>query len=154
VLEEFKKFALRGNVLDLAVGIVIGVAFTAIVQSLVNDIIMPPIGVLMGGLDFSDYYVQLTMRDREFASLAEARAAGAAVIAYGSFVNAIVNFLIVAFALFLVIRQFNRLRDMMARPDGPTPAEAPPPPPEVQLLAEIRDILKGGAPSRPAPPVA
>src|SRR5690606_11843518 len=108
----------------------------------VNDIIMPPVGVIMGGVDFSDYYIQLTMRDQTFASLADARTAGAAVIACGSFINTIINFLIVAFALFLVIRQFNRLRDMMSRPDEPKPEDAPPPPPEVHILGQIRDLLK------------
>ncbi len=144
MLREFREFAMRGNVVDMAVGIVVGTAFTAIVQSLVNDIIMPPLGVLLGGMDFSDYYVQLTLRDRTFASLQAAREAGAAVIAVGSFVNAIVRFVIVAFALFVVVRQINRLRRMFEEPAAP--AEAPPPPPEVRLLTEIRDLLKAGAP--------
>jgi large conductance mechanosensitive channel len=101
MLKEFKEFALRGNVLDLAVGIIIGAAFTAIVNSLVEDVLMPPIGVILGGVDFSDWYLQLTLRDREFPSLQAARQAGAAVIAFGAFLNAVIKFLIVAFAVFV-----------------------------------------------------
>ncbi len=141
MLREFREFAMRGNVVDMAVGIVIGAAFTAIVKSLVDDVLMPPIGVLLGGIDFSDIYVQLTMRDQAYPSLAAAREAGAAVIAIGSFVNALINFLIVAFALFVVVRQINRLRRMMETPQE-APAEAPPPPADIRLLTEIRDLLK------------
>ncbi len=142
MFKEFREFAMRGNVVDMAVGIVIGAAFTAIVKSLVDDLLMPPIGVLLGGVDFSDLYLQLTMRDRTFPSLAAAREAGAAVIAFGSFVNALINFLIVAFALFVVVRQINRLRRMMETPQERAPAEAPPPPADIRLLTEIRDLLK------------
>ena len=142
MLREFREFAMRGNVVDMAVGIVIGAAFTAIVKSLVNDVLMPPIGVLLGGMDFSDIYIQLTMRDQVFPSLAAAKEAGAAVIAIGSFINALVNFLIVAFALFVVVRQINRLRRMMERPQEEAAAEAPPPPADIRLLTEIRDLLK------------
>ena len=138
MLQEFRKFALRGNALDLAVGIIIGAAFTAIVQSLVDDVLMPPLGVVLGGIDFSDYYIQLTLRDRSFPALQAARDAGAAVIAYGNFLNQIVKFVIVAFALFLVIRQVNQLAALVDRgaPEGP------PPPRDVILLTEIRDILR------------
>ncbi len=109
MIEEFKKFAVRGNMLDLAVGIVIGAAFTGIVNSLVNDILMPPIGFLFGGADFSDYFINLSGGD--YASLAEAQAAGAATINYGMFINNIINFLIVALALFFIVRAFNRMRE-------------------------------------------
>lgn len=141
MLTEFKEFALRGNVLDLAVGIIIGAAFTSIVNSLVEDIIMPPIGVLLGGVDFSDYYLQLTLRDQAFASLQAARSAGAAVIAFGAFVNAITKFLIVGFAVFLLVRQFNHLKRMIDRDVAAKP-EPVPLPPDVAVLTEIRDILK------------
>ena len=140
MLKEFKEFALKGNVLDLAVGIIIGAAFTAIVSSLVEDIIMPPVGVLLGGVDFSDWYLQLTNRDQTYPSLQAARDAGAAVIAFGSFLNAVIKFLIVAFAVFLLVKQVNNLRRLIDRQE----AEAPPPPPaqEVVLLGEIRDLLR------------
>src|SRR5690606_1562968 len=102
-LKVFREFAVRGNVIDLAVAVVIGAAFTAIVNSLVNDIIMPPIGLLMGGIDFSEFYINLS--GTEYASLAEAQAAGAPLIRYGIFINAVINFLIVALAIFLVVKQ-------------------------------------------------
>ena len=107
MLQDFKDFILRGNVVDLAVGIIIGIAFGAIVTSLVNDIIMPPIGRLLGNADFSDLFANLS--GTPYASLADARAAGAAVIAYGAFINTIINFIIIAFVLFLIIRLMNRL---------------------------------------------
>ena len=140
MLKEFKEFALKGNVLDLAVGIIIGATFTAIVTSLVDDIIMPPIGVLLGGVDFSDYYLQLTNRDQTYPSLQAARNAGAAVIAFGSFLKAVIKFLIVAFAVFILVKQVNNLRRLIDRQE----AAAPPPPPteDVALLSEIRDILR------------
>jgi large conductance mechanosensitive channel len=110
-LDEFKKFAVRGNMLDMAIGIAIGAAFNGVVNSLVNDIIMPPIGALMGGVDFSNYYISLSGR---FDSLADAQAAGAATINYGLFLNSVMNLLIVALALFLVLRWFNRTRTEQA----------------------------------------
>ena len=106
-LAEFKAFVMRGNVVDLAVGIIIGIAFGAIVNSLVNDVIMPPIGRLFGDLDFSSMFINLS--GTAYASLAEARQAGAAVIAYGAFINTVVNFLIIAFVLFLIVKAVNRL---------------------------------------------
>jgi len=140
MFEEFKKFAMRGNVLDLAVGVVIGAAFTGIVNSLVKDIIMPPIGLALGGVDFSNFY--LTLKGPHVASLADAQKAGAVTVNYGVFVNAILNFLVVAIALFLLIRFINRLTE----PKVPAVPPAPPPPPEdVLLLREIRDSLKSGA---------
>ena len=139
MLNGFKEFALRGNVIDLAVGIIVGAAFTAIVNSLVEDIIMPPIGVLLGGVDFSDYYLQLTMRDQDFPSLQAARGAGAAVVAFGSFVTAVIKFLIVAFAVFLLVRQLNNLKRIIELDVAMKPAPAPP---DIALLSEIRDLLK------------
>ena len=107
MIEEFKKFIMRGNVLDMAVGIIIGAAFGKIVTSFVNDILMPPIGLLLGRVDFSNLFLNLSSTPA--ATLAEARDAGLSVIAYGSFLNAVVDFLIVAFAIFLLIKQVNRL---------------------------------------------
>ncbi len=107
MLKEFKEFALRGNVLDMAVGIVIGVAFGSIITSLVNDILMPPLGLLLGGMDFSNLFIDLS--GGSFASLAEAQQAGAATINYGLFINAVLNFLIVALAMFLLVRSFSGL---------------------------------------------
>ena len=136
ILQEFKEFAMRGNVVDLAVGIIIGVAFGAIINSLVNDVIMPPIGLVMGNVDFSDLFINLSGQD--YASLAAARAAAAPVIAYGAFINAVINFLIVAFAIFIVIKGMNQLR----RTEEQAPEEPPVPPRQETLLEEIRDILK------------
>jgi large conductance mechanosensitive channel len=135
MLEEFKKFAMRGNVVDLAVGVIIGAAFGAIVNSLVSDIIMPLIGAATGGLDFSNYFLPLSSKVSA-TSLAEARKQGA-VFAWGSFLTIVINFLIIAWVLFLAIKGLNRL----AAPK-PGPAEAAKPSPEVQLLTEIRDALK------------
>jgi large conductance mechanosensitive channel len=135
-IKEFKDFAMRGNVLDMAVGIVIGAAFTAIVNSLVKDIIMPPIGLLTGGLDFSNLFISLS--SAHFNSLADATAAGAPVLRYGVFINAIINFLIVALAIFILIKQVNRFK----RKEEAAPAAPPAPPADVVLLTEIRDLLK------------
>jgi large conductance mechanosensitive channel len=124
MLKEFKEFVMRGNVLDLAVGIILGAAFGAIVSSLVNDVLMPPIGLLLGKVDFSNLFINLS--GRSYASLAEAKAAGAATINYGVFVNAVISFLIVAFVVFLLVRQFNRLkRQQEAPPAAPTTKECP-----------------------------
>lgn len=111
---EFKQFIARGNVLDLAVGIIIGAAFNGIVNSLVNDVIMPPIGYILGQIDFSNLYISLS--GASYASLAEAQAAGAATINYGLFINSVINFLIVAFVVFLIVRQYNR---MLRAPKAP-----------------------------------
>lgn len=135
-LQEFREFAMRGNVVDLAVGIVIGTAFGAIVTSLVNDVIMPPLGLLLGNVDFSDLFVTLSGQD--YASLQAARDVGAPVIAYGVFVNSVINFVIVALAIFVVIKGMNRLR----RKQEEAPEETPVPPRQETLLEEIRDILK------------
>ncbi len=136
MLQEFRKFILRGNVIDLAVGIIMGTAFGAIVKSLVDDIIMPPIGLILGGVNFADLFVNLTP-SKPATSLAAAREAGAAVVAYGSFFNNIINFLIIAFVIFLLVRAVNRM--MQAKAEAPTP---PVPTAEEKLLTEIRDLLK------------
>ena len=138
MLTEFKEFIAKGNVLDLAVAVVIGAAFGKIVTSLVNDVVMPPIGLLMGNADFSDLFVNLSM-GQTFASVAEAEAAGAPIIKYGMFINTVLDFVIVAFAIFLLIRALNRLkRKQEAAPPPPPPA----PTAEEKLLAEIRDLLR------------
>jgi large conductance mechanosensitive channel len=128
MLKEFKEFALRGNVVDMAIGIVIGAAFGAIVTSLVNDVIMPPIGLLLGRVDFADLYVLLRAGDPTppYASLADAQAAGAVTINYGLFINAVIGFIIVAFVVFLIIRSINRMRrEEEAPPPEPTTKECP-----------------------------
>lgn len=121
--EEFKKFAMRGSVIDLAIGIILGTAFGAIVNSFVNDIIMPPIGLLLGRVDFSNLFINLS--STPYASLAEAQQAGAPTINYGIFINTIINFLIVALVLFLIIRQVNRWTAKPAEPAAPTTKECP-----------------------------
>jgi large conductance mechanosensitive channel len=128
MLKEFKEFILRGNVVDMAVGIVIGAAFGTIVTSLVNDVIMPPIGLLLGGVDFSNLFVLLKAGSPAppYASLADAQAAGAVTINYGLFINAVISFLIVAFVIFLLIRSINRMRrEEEAPPPEPTTKECP-----------------------------
>ena len=133
---EFQEFALRGNVVDLAVGIIIGVAFGAVVNSLVEDVIMPPLGLIIGNVDFADLFINLSGQD--YVSLAAAREAGAPVIAYGAFINVVINFVVVALAVFLLVKGMNRLR----RKQEQAPEELPVPPRQEVLLEEIRDILK------------
>jgi large conductance mechanosensitive channel len=133
MLEEFKKFALRGNVVDLAVGVIIGAAFGKIVESLVGDIFMPVIGAVTGGLDFSNYYIRLSSAVQQGLPYADAKKQGA-VLGWGNFVTVAINFTIIAFVLFLVIRALNRLK-LHEEKTPETPAD-------VKLLAEIRDILK------------
>lgn len=137
MLQEFKKFALRGNVVDLAVGVVIGVAFGKIVESLVADIIMPVIGRISGGLDFSNYFIGLTDAASKATTYEAAKKAGA-TLGYGSFITVAINFVIVAFVLFLVIRGMNR----MTKKEEAAPSPPPPPSREEVLLTEIRDLLK------------
>lgn len=134
-LTEFREFAMRGNVVDMAVGIILGAAFGKIVTSLVNDVVMPPIGLLTGNMDFSQLFINLG--DASYESLEAATAAGAPVIKYGAFVNSILDFVIVAASIFIAIRAMNRLRKK---------EEAKPPEPSAQekLLAEIRDLLRAG----------
>ena len=135
MLNDFKKFIARGNVMDLAVGIIMGAAFTGIVNSLVADIIMPPIGMAMNGIDFSSLYLNLS--GTEYASLKEAKAAGAATINYGVFINQIINFVIVSFAVFMLVKQVSRLQTKQE-----AEVKAAPPPASEVLLREIRDLLK------------
>ena len=136
MLQEFKEFAMKGNVVDLAVGVIIGAAFSKIVDSLVGDVIMPVIGAITGGLDFSNYYIPLSAAIQGHPAYADAKKAGA-VLGYGSFITAVINFLIIAFVLFLAIRQIERLKQ-----PAPAAPEAPPAPPRSEvLLEEIRDAL-------------
>jgi large conductance mechanosensitive channel len=141
MLKEFKEFAMRGNVLDMAVGIIIGAAFGTIVNSLVNDVVMPPVGLALGGVDFTNLFV--TLRDGAkaagpYASLADAKAAGAVTVNYGVFANSIVSFLIVAFAIFMLVKGANSLKQQQAA----APAEPPAPTKDQVLLTEIRDLLR------------
>ena len=137
MFKEFKEFALRGNVVDLAVGVVIGAAFGTIVSSLVNDLIMPPIGLLVGGVDFSNLFLVLRegTKPGPYASLAQAKEAGAVTLNIGLFLNHVLHFLIVAWAIFMLVRVMNRLR----REEPPPPAA---PPRQEVLLEEIRDALR------------
>lgn len=137
MLQEFKKFALRGNVVDLAIGVIIGAAFGKIVESLVNDIIMPIIGRILGGLDFTNYFIGLTEAASKATTYEAAKKAGA-TLGYGSFLTIAVNFIIIAFVLFMIIRSMNR----MIKKEEAAPAAPPPPTKEQVLLAEIRDLLK------------
>lgn len=140
MLKEFKEFAMRGNVLDMAVGIIIGAAFGGIVTSFVGDVLMPVIGLFLGGVDFSNAFLVLKegATPGPYASLAAVKEAGAVAVGYGVFVNTVINFLIVAFALFLLIKGMNSLR----RQEAAAPPPAPPAPPrEEVLLTEIRDLL-------------
>jgi large conductance mechanosensitive channel len=143
MLKEFKEFAAKGNMLDMAVGIVIGAAFATIITSLVNDIIMPPIGMALGGMDFAEFFAILQAGDPAgpYATLAAAKEAGAVTLNWGIFVNALISFIIVAFALFMVIKGFNKMKaEEAAAPEAP-----PEPSAEETLLAEIRDLLKARA---------
>lgn len=141
MLEEFKKFAMKGNVVDLAVGVIIGGAFGKIVDSMVQDVIMPPISKLFGGLDFASYYLPLNGQPYGLP-LVEAKKAGA-VLAYGNFFTILLNFLILAFVIFQMVRLMNRLRTTLHRQEETDKAAAPPPPPpeDILLLREIRDSL-------------
>lgn len=140
MFKEFREFAIKGNVVDMAVGIIIGAAFGTIVQSLVNDVIMPPIGLALGNVDFSNLFVVLKegVPPGPYAALADAQTAGAVTINYGLFINTVISFVIVAFAVFILVKNINRLKRQQE--------EAPPAPPEPsneeKLLTEIRDILR------------
>jgi large conductance mechanosensitive channel len=137
MLKEFKEFIMRGNVIDLAIAVIMGAAFSPVVQSLVNDIIMPPIGLLLGGVDFTNLFITLSGGD--FATLAEAQEAGAVTINYGLFVNTIITFLVTALAVFFLIKAMNAAqREEEAAEEAPAPPE---PSAEEKLLAEIRDLL-------------
>lgn len=133
MIKEFKDFIARGNVIDLAVGIIIGTAFTAVVNSVVGDLVMPVIGAVTSGIDFSDYYFALN--GEIYPTLKAAKDAGVAVVTYGQFINAAINFLIVAFVVFILVKNVNRLKKKAEA----TPTEAPA---DIRLLTEIRDLLK------------
>lgn len=133
MFKEFKAFIAKGNVMDMAVGIIIGAAFTAIVNSMVGDLLMPIIGMLTSGVDFSNLF--FTMDGASYESIAAAEEAGATVIKYGVFINAIINFFIVAFVIFMLVRQVNKLKEEEAKAPAVPPAD-------VKLLTEIRDLLK------------
>ena len=134
---EFREFAIKGNVVDLAVGVIIGAAFGKIVESLVNDLIMPVVGRIFGGLDFANYFIALAPVPANIPMTLEAvRKAGVPVLAWGNFVTVAINFIILAFVIFLMVKQVNRLRR------APPPAVPAPPPEDVQLLREIRDALR------------
>ncbi|MDR3393531.1 MAG: large conductance mechanosensitive channel protein MscL [Parasulfuritortus sp.] len=135
IMQEFKEFAVRGNVVDMAVGVIIGGAFGKIVDSLVKDVIMPPIGLLTGGVDFNQLYINLSSVSYE--SMAAAEKAGAPLIKYGMFINSLINFIIIAFVIFMLIKGINKLK----REKPAAPVEAPPTPEDILLLREIRDSL-------------
>lgn len=139
MIKEFREFIARGNVIDLAVGIIIGAAFTAIVSSLVDDLINPILGLITGGVDFTNKYFVLSGTVPEGASLAAARDSGAAVFAYGSFLMAVLNFLIIAWAVFLLVKAVNRLQRMATKP--PVEEVVVAAPTQEELLAQIRDLL-------------
>ena len=140
MLSEFKDFIAKGNVMDMAVGIIIGAAFTAIVTSLVGDLINPIIGLFMGGIDFVNNYAVLSGEVAEGTSLEAARETGAAVFAYGSFIMAIINFLIIAFVVFMLVRYVNKVKDATDKSEPEAEEEAGPS--ELDILMEIRDSLK------------
>jgi len=136
MLNEFKDFIAKGNVMDMAVGIIIGAAFTAIVNSLVADLINPIISLFMGGIDFSSKFINLT--DGGYETLAAAEAAGAATFNYGTFANAVIEFLIIAFVVFLLVRTVNKMKDAAIKKEEEAPSA---PPADIALLTEIRDAL-------------
>lgn len=142
MLQEFKAFIAKGNVMDMAVGIIIGAAFTAIVKSLVSDLINPIIGLFTGGLDFTNNYAVLSGDVDAGATLEQAREAGASVFAYGSFIMAIINFLIIAFVVFMLVRYVNKVKDAATRKEEAEAEAAPAGPSELDVLLEIRDSLK------------
>lgn len=141
MLQEFKTFVAKGNVMDMAVGIIIGAAFTAIVTSLVGDLINPLIGLFTGGIDFTNNYAVLAGEVADGASLGAARETGASIFAYGSFIMAIINFLIIAWVVFMLVRMVNRAKDAAAKEEEAA-EEAPAGPSELDILMEIRDALK------------
>lgn len=139
MLQEFKEFAVKGNAMDLAVGVIIGAAFGKIVDSIVGDLIMPLVGSVVGNLDFSNLFIVLGDNPENLLVLADLKKAGIPVFAYGSFITILFNFVILAFIIFMMVKQMNRLRKAEA---APAPAEPPPTPEDVVLLREIRDALK------------
>ena len=138
MLKEFKEFAMRGNVLDMAIGVIIGGAFGKIVSSMVSDVLMPPLGLLMGKVDFSSLFINLS--DTSHPSLVAAKAAGAPTLNYGVFLQSVFDFIIIAFVIFILVKQVNRFKKETVPPPPPPP---PGPTNEEKLLMEIRDLLKG-----------
>lgn len=136
IIKEFRDFAMRGNVVDLAVGIIIGAAFGKIVSSIVNDIIMPLVGRLIGGVDFTNLFIALD--GKPYANIVSAHAAGAPILAYGAFIQTIFDFSIIAFAIFMLVKGINKLK----KKEPVVPAAAPEPPQDIKLLIEIRDLLR------------
>ncbi len=145
MLKEFREFAIKGNMLDMAVGIVLGAAFGTIVASLVSDVIMPPVGLALGGVDFAEKFLLLKAGDPggPYATLAAAQEAGAVTLNWGVFFNAVISFLIIAFAVFMLVKSFTRVRKNMEAEKAAAPPPAPPK--EQILLTEIRDLLKAGS---------
>jgi large conductance mechanosensitive channel len=141
MIKEFKEFAMKGNVVDLAVGVIIGAAFGKVITSMVNDVLMPPIGKAMGGVNFSDLFINLDSSKGTFTSLKAAKDAGAAVIAYGSFINTIIDFLIVALCIFMVVKVMNTMK----KKPVPVTVTTPEPSKEEKLLTEIRDAIRARA---------
>ncbi|MEM9228277.1 MAG: large conductance mechanosensitive channel protein MscL [Pseudomonadota bacterium] len=139
MLNEFKDFIARGNVMDMAVGIIIGAAFTAIVTSLVGDLIEPIIGLILGGIDFSNYFI--TLDGGEYATLGAAQEAGAATFNYGNFITALINFLIIAYVVFLLVKAVNRVKEATQGDDAAEEEEEPAGPTQEELLEQIRDLL-------------
>lgn len=140
MFKEFRNFIARGNVMDMAVGIIMGAAFTAIVKSMVDDLLNPVIGLFLGGIDFSNFFFNLSGTD--YVSLSAAQEAGAATLNYGLFINAVINFLIVAFVVFLLVKNVNKIKEAAIKEEKAEAAAAPPSPPaDVVLLTEIRDLL-------------
>ena len=142
MFKEFKEFAMRGNVMDMAVGIIVGAAFTGIVQSIVADLMNPIIAIFTGGIDFSGWFYALDGND--YASIDAAKEAGAPVFAIGRFVMAVINFLIIAFAVFMMVKGVNRIKEaaVQKEEEAPVPEKKPVTPPDIELLTEIRDLLK------------
>lgn len=141
MLNEFKDFIAKGNVMDMAVGIIVGAAFTAIVSSMVADLINPIIGLIIGGIDFSNMYVVMSGEVPANTGLEAARESGAAVFAYGSFIMAVINFLIIAFVVFMLVKMVNRVKDAAVKKEEVVPG-APAGPTQEELLADIRDLLR------------
>jgi large conductance mechanosensitive channel len=148
MIKEFRDFIAKGNVMDLAVGIIIGAAFTAIVNSLVKDLINPVLGLVLGGIDFTAMYWVMSGEVPAGIGLEAAREAGAAIFAYGAFITAIIEFLIIAWVVFLLVRFVNRVKAMAEKPDDVEP-EVPTGPSELDVLIDIRDQLRGGGAGRP-----
>ena len=140
MLQEFKEFAVKGNAMDLAVGVIIGGAFGKIVDSIVGDLIMPVVGAMIGSLDFSNLFYVIGKNPNNLTALADLKKAGVPVFAYGSFLTILVNFVLLAFIIFVMVKQINRLRPK--EEPAAAPAEPPPPPEDIVLLREIRDSLK------------